>query len=299
MSKHEETKPRRKFGDRKDGRRVKVSGLTTIMAHLMNNRADAEVCMLEKIDVTELMRYLDEKNASHPEYKTTFFHCMVTAVSRMLKERPKMNYFIAGRRVYERNYMAISFICKRRFQDNAEESLMTVNPRDEDTLDSISRHIIGDVIETRKSETSTDGIDHYIDSFAKLPRPILMLVFKVVRIMDFFGWMPWAVMKEDTNYSTVLLSNLGSIKCPSVYHHLNNYGTNSITATIGTIRKEPIVMKDGHIEIRDIVDIGATIDERIADGFYFARSWKLLRHIFANPQLLDLPLGEHSGYDYR
>ena len=48
----------------------------------------------------------------------------------------------------------------------------------------------------------------------------------------------------------------------------------------------------------DLVDIGATVDERIADGFYFARSLKLIKHIFAHPELLEKPLGENSGFMY-
>ena len=55
---------------------------------------------------------------------------------------------------------------------------------------------------------------------------------------------------------------------------------------------------DGHKEIRDVIDFGATLDERIADGFYFARSFKLVQHIFSHPELLDRPLCEPSGYEY-
>ena len=58
-------------------------------------------------------------------------------------------------------------------------------------------------------------------------------------------------------------------------------------------------MPDGHKEIRDVIDVSATLDERIADGFYFARSLKLLKHVFAHPELLDLPLGEPSGFEYK
>jgi pyruvate/2-oxoglutarate dehydrogenase complex dihydrolipoamide acyltransferase (E2) component len=126
-----------------------------------------------------------------------------------------------------------------------------------------------------------------------------MFAVRVVRWLDFWGKVPKALTQGDTNYTTVLLSNLGSIKCPSVYHHLNNYGTNSIMITIGTMHKDLVVMPDGTTQVRDFVDIGATLDERIADGFYFARSLKLVHHICANPALLDLPLEENSGYDYK
>ena len=175
---------------------------------------------------------------------------------------------------------------------------MVLVPEDTDTINEVSRKIIGDVIETRKSEHSTGGVDALLDSFAKIPRPLLMFIIRVVRWLDFWGVNPKFLTEGDPNYTTILCSNLGSIKCPSVYHHLNNYGTNSIMITIGTLHKEEVLMPDGHKEVRDVVDVGATLDERIADGFYFARSLKLIKHIFANPELLEKPLGENSGFEY-
>ena len=293
-------KKKKRWGDRSDGRWVRdVPGLQTVMTHLYYNRTDNEVYLNDTFDATALLEYLEKKNAEHPEYKTTVFHCLVTAVARMVKERPKLNRFIQGRRMYERDDISISFVAKRRFADNAEEALMQIFAKDDYTLDTISKKIIGDVTETRKSEHSTEGsIDAIIDWFAKIPRPILIPVMKLIRICDFWGKNPKPFMDGNPNYATVLMSNLGSIKCPSVYHHLNNYGTNSVMITIGTIHKEEMVMPDGHKEIRDVVDLGATLDERIADGFYFARSLKLIHYILANPELLDKPLGEPSGFEY-
>ena len=288
---------KRRWGDRKDGRWVRdAPGLQSIMAHLMPNRTDCEVYLNETLDATELVKYLEKKNEGL-DYKITLFHCTITALARMIRERPLMNRFIQGRRMYERYDISLSFVCKRRFADHAEESLMVLVPKDTDTINEISRKIVGDVIETRKSEHSTGGVDA-LDSFAKIPRPLLMLVVRIVRWLDFWGINPDFLTEGDPNYTTVLCSNLGSIKCPSVYHHLNNYGTNSIMVTIGTLHKEEIVMPDGHKEIRDVVDIGATLDERIADGFYFARSLKLIKHICEKPELLERPLSENSGFQY-
>ncbi len=293
-------KRKRTWGNRKDGRWVRdVPGLQAVMGHLMPNRTDCEVYLSDTIDVTELMAYLEKRNAQHPEYKTTLFHCFVTVLARMLRERPLMNRFVQGRRTYERYEVSLSFVCKRRFTDHAEEALMFLVPKDTDTLDEVSQKIIGDVRETRKSETSTGGVDAILDALAKLPRPLLMFVIYIIRLMDFWGVSPDFLTDGDPNYSSVLFSNLGSIKCPAVYHHLNNYGTNSIMITIGTLRKEAKLMEDGTTQVRDLVDIGATLDERIADGFYFARSLKLVKHICQHPELLERPLGEPSGFDYK
>ena len=293
-------KRKRRFGDRQDGWWVRdVSGLTTIMMHLMPKRTQAEVYVNEKIDATELVKYIEQKNLQHPDYRTTLFHCFIVAIASMIHERPKMNRFIQGRRMYERFDISLSFVAKRRFSDHAEEALMFFTPKEEDTLDTLSRKIAGEVKETKKSEHSTGGIDATVDAFAKIPRLLLMFVIKIIRCLDFWGVNPKALTDGDTNYSTVLLTNLGSIKGPAVYHHLNDYGTNSIVVAIGTLHKEEMVMPDGHKEIRDVVDIGCTLDERIADGFYFVRSLKLVKHIFAHPELLDQPIGEPSGFDFK
>ncbi len=298
MSKLNESKPKRRRGDRRDGRYVKAPGLQTVMGYILPKRTDCEVYLNDRIDATELLAYIEKKNAEHPDYKTTIFHCAITGMARMVRERPLMNRFIQGYRMYERDEISLSFVVKRRFADGAEESLMVLVPQDSDTLDDISRKIVGDVKQTRKSEHSTGGIDELLDKFASMPRLLLMIVMRIIRWLDFWGLNPKFLTEGDPNYTTILCSNLGSIKCPSVYHHLNNYGTNSVMVTIGALHKEKVIMPDGAEAIRDFVDIGATLDERIADGFYFARSLKLIKHIFAHPELLDRPLGEPSGFTY-
>ena len=293
-------KRKKHFGDRRDGFVVRdITGLQKIMFYIFPKRTESEVCLTDKLDVTELMKYLEKKNASHPEYKTTVFHAFLTAIARCVKERPKLNRFIQGWQMYERYDITLSFIAKRRFADGAEEALLVITAKDDDTLDTISRRIYGDVRETRKSEHSTGGIDEMIDKFAKIPRLLLALVLRFVRYLDFWGINIPALTEGDTNYTTVLASNLGSIGCPAVYHHLNNYGTNSFMTTLGAIHKEEMLMPDGHKEIRDVVDFTAILDERIGDGFYFARSLKLVKAMFADPSMFDKPLAEPSGFEYK
>ena len=290
------TTPKR--GDRRDGFWVKdAPGLNVLMASLYPCRTDCEVYLHEDIDITELLQYIDRKNGPDAPYKTTLFHCFVAMMARLLIERPYLNRFIQGRRIYQRKWISISFVAKRKFADHSEEALMQYMARGSDTLDDISRFIVGDVHKMR-SQDSAAGIDQTIDKISRMPRLLLMLVVKIVRWLDFWGLVPRFLTDGDSNTASVLLSNLGSIRCPSVYHHLNNYGTTSVLVTIGTIRKVPVLQMDGTTQIRDIVDIGATLDERIADGFYFARSLKLIQHICAHPEILERPLEENSQYEF-
>ncbi len=289
----------RKWGDRRDGHWVKdAPGLNVVMACILPERTECEVYLHQEIDITELLRFLERKNGPDAPYKTTLFHCVVTMVARVLNERPYLNRFVQGGRIYQRDEITVSFVAKRRFTDHSEESLMVYKAKGSDTLADVSRKIVGDVHEMR-DRTQTAGIDQVVDTLGRLPRLLLMFIVRIVRWLDFWGKVPRALTDGDVNFTSVLLSNLGSIKCPSVYHHMNNYGTNSVMITVGAMHKAAKLMDDGTVQVRDFVDIGATLDERIGDGFYFARSLKLIQYICAHPELLDQPLEEESGYAYK
>lgn len=290
---------KRKWGDRWDGRRVKVPGLQTIMANLWPKRTDCEVYLNDTLDVTKLMEFVKMKNEQHPDLKTTFFHCVIAATAKMVNERPLMNRFVQGRRTYERYEISVAFTAKLAFEDHAEEALLFFVPKPTDTVDNVSQMVVDRVNKVRNQGDNKAGVDDLLDKVAALPRPIVMLICKIVRWLDFWGKTPRALTDGDPHFSSIFLSNLGSIKCPSVYHHLNNYGTNSMMITIGTIHDEERLMPDGTKQIRKVCDIGATLDERIGDGFYFARSLKLVQYLCNHPELLDRPINEPSGFDYK
>ena len=134
-----------------------------------------------------------------------------------------------------------------------------------------------------------------IEIFAKIPHWLLRIIFKILGWLEYCGRMPKSLSEGDTNYASVLLSNLGSIKCDSVYHHLNDYGTNSIVATIGTAHNALVYGDDGKEHLREVVDMQVTLDERIADGFYFARSLKLISYLLEHPEELEKPIGEEPS----
>lgn len=276
----------KKRGDRKDGRWIRdIDGFHFIMPYLMPNRCDSEVYIEELIDVTEMVKYIEAHNSMNKEFRLTPFHVITAAVGKIIYHRPYLNRFVAGRRLYQRNKITLAFVVKRRFNDEAEESLLVTEIKEDTTLEQISRRIAGDAQNIRKE--GGNDINDLLDKLSKLPRWLMRLAMCVFRFLDFHGRMPESICRGDSNYASVLLSNLGSIKCNAVYHHLNNYGTNSIVITIGRIHKELMADDDGNTSVRDVVAIGATADERIADGFYFARSIRMLEEILRDPQQLE------------
>lgn len=288
---------KKKWGDRNDAYRVRnLDGVHHYMAYLMPKRTDAEVYINEKIDVTELLKYIKEKNVTG-ERKVTVFHCVIAAVARTVKMRPLLNRYISGKRYYMRHDISLGFTIKKKFADHAEESLFIYRPKDEENLCAITDRITPKLKEA-KSEEKGQSVDDILNIVKKLPKPIMNLFMAFMRFADSHGLMPKSFSSVDPNYCSVMLSNLGSIKCDAVYHHLNNFGTNGVVITIGEVHKEAAFDENGEPCVRDIMNIGVTLDERIADGFYFARSLKLIKHLFKNPQLLDKTLGEEIEFEF-
>ena len=287
---------KKRWFDRRDGKRIKdLDGVHYMMPYLMPKRCDSEVYIQEKIDVTEVLKFVASKNGPDAPYKTTAFHVFAAAVAKIVIHRPLLNRFIVNKHIYEREKVSLSFMAKRTFSDHSEEVLVKAIADGDTVLSDISKRVVGDVTKLRKG--GTNDIDEALNFLKKMPRFLMSFIMMIFRFLDKYDWMPNSLKDGDTNYSSVLLSNLGSIKCGAPYHHLNEYGTNSIVATIGVIHKEPVYADDGSFEIRDVVDFGITLDERIADGFYFAKSVKLLKYILAHPEMLDKPFKEEVNYD--
>lgn len=292
-----EEKRRRRFGDRKDACLVRDGdAYHALLPHLMPHRADAECYLHKELDVTKLLEWLQQRN-EQSEYKTTIFHAFIYMIAKVITERPLLNRYICGRKFYQRNGISLSFVVKKQMSDTGEETLMIMHPTDSYTLKEVSRKILGDVHEMRTTSEKDDA-ETVFAVLQRLPRPIMMFTMWMLRVLDFYGLLPAYLEGVDPNHTTVLLSNLGSVKCDAIYHHLNNFGTNSLMITIGEIRREYKLSPDGTVREVSILPVGMTVDERIADGFYFAKSIRLLDYLVEHPELMEEQLSRPSGFEY-
>ena len=49
----------------------------------------------------------------------------------------------------------------------------------------------------------------------------------------------------------------------------------------------PVALEDGTLVSKKMVEVKVTLDERIADGFYFARSLELMEKYLMNPESIE------------
>lgn len=280
---------------RRDGKFVKnLDPMHIIVPLLYPDRCDNEAYISECIDLTNINRYLEEKNSSDDEFKYTLFHVIVTAIMKTVKLRPKLNYFIANKRIYERNEITASFVVKKKFSDGGAEALAVIRGNDGDNLDSVHDKIRQQVYSCRSDRL--DSSTESMDIISKLPFWFVRFFVYIVRKLDIHGHVPKSFIESDPYYCTAVLSNLGSIKLKSGYHHLTNWGTNSLFVIVGEKKIRPFFNDNGDYDMRDSVELGLTIDERLADGYYYSKSIRLLKKLLENPQLLETPLEEEVDY---
>ena len=295
-----ETKTRKRhFRDRRDGYYLKdIDSMHVIMPYVMPHRSANEAVVGEVFDISALNEYITARNAQNPDLKYTWFHVICAALAKVLILRPKMNYFISGYRMYERKNIEVAFTVKRKFEDNSEETLAKfIVDRDGKSLVEQVHSFVQDVVTRVRVHNKTVGITNEFNFYQVLPRPIFRFFVWCLKVLEYFGIYPKSMAKDDPCYCSVYITNLGSIKLSADYHHLFEWGNNSFFVVIGEKKKRPFWNEDGTYELKDTIKLSLTIDERIADGYYYSKSLKLLKYLLLHPELLDLDASTPVEYE--
>ncbi|MEE3466992.1 MAG: 2-oxo acid dehydrogenase subunit E2 [Eubacterium sp.] len=280
----------KRWGDRFDGKLLRdVDAIHFLMPFIYPKRTDNEGYISETIDLTAATAFLEKKNAEKPTYKYTMFQLITAAMMKTLVLRPKLNRYIKCGSMYHRTQISAAFTVKKQFKDSSDEGLAFIDVVRADTLETIHDTMCKQIYEARKD--GGDAIET-IDIFRKLPRCIGRMIVRALCFCERHGLVLPSITKGDPGYATVFLTNLGSIGMKGGYHHLSNWGTNSIFVVIGTIKKRPFFDDNGKVTMKTSVDLGLTIDERIADGYYYSKSVKLLKYLLEHPEELEYRLDE-------
>ena len=117
---------KRRFGDRKDGRKVRtLQPIQRMMPYIMKKRSDAQNTFSDSFDITEADRIVRTKVK---EGKTNFslLHIILAAYIHMLAQRPGVNRFVSGQKIYARNNIEIVMAVKRELSLSGQETMIKV-----------------------------------------------------------------------------------------------------------------------------------------------------------------------------
>jgi len=247
---------------RPDGEQLtRIHPYRRMLAFVMPRRNESVVYYDDYVMAEELLSFIER---CREKFHVDVTHCLVAAARLGLEAVPSMNRFVAGQRLYQRNHVAITFSMKRKKMDRrAKLAAVKLRIPKEWSFEDLCREINAR-IRVERSDVETYS-DKELGVFFKLPRVLVRWAMTSVRWADYHNLVPASFIENDGFFTSVFIANLGSLGMDPGYHHLYEYGTCPLFMMVGRIRERPWVV-DGKVEIRKVLHIRYSYDERIDDG---------------------------------
>lgn len=279
-------KRKKRWGDRKDGRLVRTAQpMNKMMAFIMKDRADAMNYFADEMDVTETDAFCKQMIADGYE-GFSFLHIMLAAYVRVISQKPALNRFISGQRIYARNNIEVNMTIKKDLREDSPDTCISVIFEPDDTIIDVYEKFNAAVLKEKEKEDLDSGFDKTAGTLASLPRPILRTAIRLLFWLDYHGWIPKFLTDLSPFHGSMIITSMGSLGIKPIYHHIYNFGNLPVFISYGIKRAAYKQKRDGSLEQRRMMDIKVVTDERICDGFYFASAFKMVRRLVEHPAVL-------------
>lgn len=280
------------FGKRKDG--TLVRGLDPIgkaIPYFMPHRYDALNMMQETIDVSEMDAYI-KREAKEKGIHFTYMHVVMAALVRIYALRPMVNRFVINSRLYQRKDITISITVKKSLTDEGEEGVVKLHFKGNESIYEV-KDIIDKAIAENLKTPDANGAEKAVRILGAMPGFLYKFAVGMFRVLDRWGMLPASLIEFSPFHTGLYFTNLKSIKNDAIFHHIYDFGTCSVFMSMGKEKMMPVVVDNERLEIGKRMNLGITMDERICDGFYFAKSLRIFKKILSDPTVLneglDLP----------
>lgn len=279
--------PRKKrWGDRKDGRRVRTAQpMAKMMAFIMKDRADAMNYFADELDVTETDAFCKQMIAEGYE-GFSFLHIMLAAYVRTISQKPALNRFISGQRIYARNNIEVNMTIKKDMSEDSPDTCISVIFEPDDTVIDVYEKFNAVVMKEKEKEDLDSSFDKTAGTLASLPRPILRAAVRLLFWLDYHGWIPKSLTDLSPFHGSMIITSMGSLGIRPIYHHIYNFGNLPVFISYGVKRTVYKLKRDGSTEQRRMMDLKVVTDERICDGFCYAAAFKMIRRLVEHPAVL-------------
>ena len=282
------SKYKRRFGDRKEGRLLRsLPAFAKFVPFIMPTRNDACNQYEEAFEVSDVDRRLRKLRVDG--YKGIgILHFIIAAYIRGVSMLPGMNRFVVGRRIYARNNIEVVMTVKRSLAIDATETTIKVVFEPTDTIFDVYRKM-NEKIDEIKTVEGNNNTEDVAEAMCKAPRFLLRFALTIIRIMDYFGWLPQSLLDASPFHGSMIITDLGSLRIGPVFHHIYNFGTLPVFISFGAKRHAYELDRHGNMVDRKYVDCKFVMDERTVDGHYYAQFLQAFRYICQHPEIVETP----------
>ncbi|MBQ2725427.1 MAG: hypothetical protein IJF78_06965 [Clostridia bacterium] len=271
----------------KEFRRVKtVPPMQVVIPYIMVDRVGSQNFITDTVEIEKLEKYMKEKQAQGMS-NISMMHIMIAAYVRLVSQRPQLNRFIRGQRIWTRRNVEISLTIKKEMLLESPDTVVKITVPPDATLKDVYEALNEKIVSYR--ENPGGDFDKTAKVLTYLPGLLFKFVVASLRFLDYFGLMPKFIAKVSPFHCSYFITSMGSLGIPPIYHHLYDFGTCPVFFAFGAKRRAYEPDSEGNIRKKQYMDFTFVLDERICDGYYYASSLRMLKQIIRNPAQLDNP----------
>ena len=232
-------KRKRRFGDRPDGYRLRsLQPMSKVSPYIMPDRSGACIYFHDSFEVTEVENYIRKKRNQGLK-GFGIMHVLIASFVRVVSQRPAVNRFLSGQRVYSHgDDIIVNLTIKREMTLDAEETIVKMHFAPTDTADDVYRKLTELIQENREANPDSD-----FDNTAKIvnfiPGVLLKNTVWFLKLLDYFGLLPKKLIEVSPFHGSMFITSMGSLGVPPVYHHLYNFGNIPVFLSFGAKYKKP------------------------------------------------------------
>lgn len=276
-------KRKRRWGDLPQGRRLRsIDPFNAFTPFIMKRRGDATIFYEDSIELSKVEEFIKEKRREGLK-GFGILHIMIAAYIRVVSQRPALNRFIQGQRIYARNNIEVIMAVKRKLEIESGETMIKVKFEPTDTVYDVYERINAAVDEIKNGEED-NNTEKAANFFMRCPRLILRFIVGALKLFDYYGLLPQKLLDLSPFHGSMVITDLGSLGIRPVHHHLYDFGNIPFFVAFGTKRKALEGENEAHY-----LDYIVTVDERICDGFYFSRVLRTFKTLAKEPGALAKP----------
>ena len=279
---------KKRWGDRKDGRLLRTrEPMSIVETFILVDRTGSTNYIQDKVEISKTEEYIRKKR-KEGLIGFGLMHFMVASYVRVASQMPAVNRFVSGQRVYARNRIEVNIDIKKAMTLEAPNTCVKIILSPEDTAEEVYLKMKA-VIDGEKGGDSDSDFDGVAATLAKFPKLFFKFSIWFLKLLDYFGWLPKALLEVSPFHGSFFITSMGSLGIPPIFHHLYNFGNVPIFCAIGPKRTEYEIDRNGEVVRKKYLDYTFSTDERIVDGYYYATAFRKMKLLFNNPEELDIP----------
>ncbi|MCQ2547976.1 MAG: hypothetical protein MJ145_03115 [Clostridia bacterium] len=268
---------------RSDGYRVKGEDIFyEFTPHIMVERTDATNFFEDEINYRILQKYINSCRSKG--INMSYMSIIVAAFVRLISQNYKLNRFVSNKKIYARNHLCFCVAALSDAEGEKQETICKVYFNLDDDIFTVNDKI-QEALRVAQAPNEQNAMDKFLSALVKAPG-LVSGICNVGRFLDKHFGLPFSLVNISPFHASFFVTNLASLRIEPVFHHIYNFGTTSIFLAFGKPHKA-IEVDDEKGILRRSITFRATTDDRVAEGYYYAKCFKELQSYLKNPSVLE------------